>query len=297
MPSFPYRSAIIDAPPPQPAGDEPLLPDRPPGARRSHIAATVAEVRHLVETTLMTYAEIAQRTGIPGRTVCHWASTRKWTRRAPLVPDRPRGPRRAHVAATVSEVRHLVETTLMTYAEIAQRTGVVRATIWKWSKTRKWIRPTFAPRWTHTVPAWRAGRTRRRRMLAVRLVALAERYIRTLEAASAVDAVRLREARALLAMARRATRPPTPRQRLLAAVRPVAEPKARARVTANPSPNGIDIARPPAKAVARNARRAPRAAPDRAVDQMSESPRQDGGPRPPHPAAIARADVPLAQRK
>ncbi|MEA2878860.1 MAG: hypothetical protein QOF14_4056 [Hyphomicrobiales bacterium] len=204
-------------------------------------------------------------------------------------------PRRSHVAATVAEVRQLVETTLMTYAEIAQRTGVVRATIWKWSKTRKWMRPGFAPRWTHTVPAWRAGRQRKRRMLAVRLVALAERYLHALEAASAVDAVRLREARALLAMARRVTQ--TPRQRVLAAVRPVAEPRARARVTANPSPNGIDIARPPAKAVARNARRAPRAAPDRAVDQMSESPRQDDAPPQPHPAAIRREDAPLARRK
>src|SRR4051812_12113174 len=100
-------------------------------------------------------------------------------------PNRPRGPRRAHVAATVSEVRHLVETTLLTYAEIAQRTGVLRATIWKWSKTRKWMRPCFAPRWTHTVPTWRAGRTRRRRMLALRLVALAERTVRALEAAPA----------------------------------------------------------------------------------------------------------------
>src|SRR5947209_15524413 len=114
----------------------------------------------------------------------------------PLVWDRPRGARRSHVAATVNEVRHLVETTLMTYAEIAQRTGVARGTIWHWSSTRNWMRPTFAPRWTHTVPAWRAGRQRRRRMLGVRLVALAERTVRALEAASAVDVVRLREARA-----------------------------------------------------------------------------------------------------
>src|SRR5436305_10514624 len=100
----------------------------------------------------------------------------------PLLPDRPRGARRSHIAATVSEVRHLVETTLMTYSEIAQRTGVARGTIWHWSSTRKWMRPGFAPRWTHTVPAWRAGRQRRRRMLAIRLVTLAERYVRALEA-------------------------------------------------------------------------------------------------------------------
>jgi hypothetical protein len=215
----------------------------------------------------------------------------------PLVCDRPRGARRSHIAATVDEVRHLVETTLMTYAEIAQRTGVARGTIWHWSNTRKWMRPGFAPRWTHTVPAWRAGRTRRRRMLAVRVVALAERYVRALEATPAVDIVRLREARVLLAMARLATGPHTPRSRLLAVVRPVADPKPRARAIADPSANGIDVARTPGKTVARDDRHGHRAAPDRAVDGILDDARQDGRPRRPHPAAIRREDVPLAQRK
>lgn len=194
-----------------------------------------------------------------------------------VIPHRPRGARRSHIAATVSEVRNLVETTLMTYAEIAQRTGVLRATIWKWSKTRKWMRPGFAPRYTHTVPVWRAGRARKRRMLSVRVVALAERTVRALEAASAVDAPKLREARALLAMAKRTMH--TPRQRLLSAVRPVAEAKPRA----------------PGKMVARNARRAPPAAP--AVDRMIEDVRADGAARRPHPAAIRRENAPLPQRK
>jgi hypothetical protein len=197
-------------------------------------------------------------------------------------PDRPRGARRSHVAATVGEVRHLVETTLMTYAEIARRTGVERGTIWHWSKHGKWTRPGFAPRSTHTVPVWRAGRTRRRRMLAVRLVALAERYLSALEAASAVDTAKVREARALLAMAKEAAGPHTPRARLLAAVRPVAEAKRGA----------------PAKPIARNIRRAHRAAPDRAVDAIIEDARQDGPPRQPHPAAIRRReDVRLPRRK
>src|SRR5690349_1445473 len=86
---------------------------------------------------------------------------------------RPHGPRRSHVAATVNEARHLVETTLMTYSEIAQRTGVNRGTIWHWSKHGQWMRPGFAPRSTWTVPTWRAGRARKRRMLAIRLAALA----------------------------------------------------------------------------------------------------------------------------
>ena len=214
-----------------------------------------------------------------------------------MVYDRPRGARRSHIAATVSEVRHLVETTLMTYAEIARRTGVARGTIWHWSKHGNWMRPGFAPRWTHTVPAWRAGRTRKRRMLAVRLVALAERYLHALEAASAIDAARLREARALLAMAKLATGPNTPRSRLLAAVRPVADQKPRARAIADLTAKGINIARAPGDTVAQNARRAPAPTPDRAMDRIIESPRQDGAPRQPHPAAIARADMPLARRK
>ena len=215
----------------------------------------------------------------------------------PLVCHRPRGARQSHIAATVTEVRHLVETTLMTYAEIAQRTGVARGTIWHWSKHGNWMRPGFAPRSTHTVPAWRAGRQRRRRMLAVRLVALAERYLHALEAASAIDAARLREARALLAMAKLATGPNTPRARLLAAVRPVAEAKPRARVIADPGANSTGIARPPGKRVARDDRRAHRAAPDRAGNGMIEDVRQDVGPRHPHPGAIRREDAPLPRRK
>src|SRR3954453_10722496 len=173
----------------------------------------------------------------------------------PLLLDRPRGARRSHIAATVSEVRHLVETTLMTYSEIAQRTGVNRGTIWHWSKHGNWLRPGFAPRSTWTVPAWRAGRQRKRRMLGVRLVALAARYVQALEAASALDAPRLREARALLTMAKLAARPQTPRQRLLAAVRPVPEAKPRARVVADRSAKGIDVAKTPGKTAARKARR------------------------------------------
>jgi hypothetical protein len=129
-------------------------------------------------------------------------------------------------------------------------------------------------------------------MLAFRLVALAERYVGALEAASAVDAVKLREARALLAMAQRATQ--TPRQRLLAAVRPVPEVKPRAHVI---KANVIDVAGTPGKTAERDARRATRAAPDHAVDGIIEDARPDRAPRQPHPAAIRREDVALARRK
>jgi hypothetical protein len=217
----------------------------------------------------------------PARSATSHAPRSKPSPDQPLVFGGPRGSRYRYTAAKMAEVRHLVETTLMTYAEIAQRTGVARGTIWQWSSHGRWMRPGFAPRDTHTVPAWRAGRQRRRRMLAVRLVALAERYVRA-----------------------------------LAAVRPVADPKPRARVIADPehdpekwvpvfgkrscsngNANGIGIVGTPGKTVARKDRRDHRSAPDRNVDGMIEDVRQDGRPRPPHPAAIRREDVPLSPRK
>ena len=233
----------------------------------------------------------------PVRSAISHAPRSKPTPDQPSVCDRPRGARRSHIAATVAEVRHLVETTLMTYAEIAQRTGVARGTIWHWSSHRKWMRPGFAPRWTHTVPAWRAGRQRRRRMLAVRLVTLAERMCAR---------SRRHPPSMLPGCARRARfsrwqswpRGRTPRAPAFSrrCVRWRTR-KPRARVIADPSANGIGIARTPGKTVARNDRRDHRAAPDRAVDGMIEDVRQDGRPRPPHPAAIRREDVPLSPRK
>jgi hypothetical protein len=228
--------------------------------------------------------------------------------RDPFLSDRPPGSRRPYSAAKMAEVRRLVETTLYTHVEIAKRTGVTQSAVGRWSLEGKWMRPGFAPRSTRTVPAWRAGRTRRRRMLAVRLVTLAERTVRALEAASAVDAARLREARALLTMAKLATGPHTPRARLLAAVRPVAEAKPRARVIADPEHDSekwvpvfgkrscsnkkraSGIVGTPGKTVARNARRARRAPPDFAVEGTIEDARQDARPRQPHPAAIRRDD-------
>jgi hypothetical protein len=115
-------------------------------------------------------------------------------------------------------------------------------------------------------------------MLALRLVALIERTLRRLESPSAVDAAKLREVRALLAAAQRATQ--TPRQRLLAAVRPLPDPKPRA----------------PVKTVARN-RSAHRAAPDHAVHRIVEVARHESAPRQPHPAAIRREDAAIARRR
>ena len=105
----------------------------------------------------------------------------------PFIVPRPHGSRRPHTDGKVSPVRHLIETTLMTYAQIAARTGVPPASICRWAQNGKWVRPLFAPRATDTVPRWRASAKLRRRTLAARLHALAERAVRELEASPRVD--------------------------------------------------------------------------------------------------------------
>ncbi|HEY5850822.1 MAG TPA: hypothetical protein VIT62_08685 [Lysobacter sp.] len=104
-------------------------------------------------------------------------------------------------------MRHLIETTLMTYAQIAARTGVPPASICRWAQNGKWVRPLFAPRATDTVPRWRASAKLRRRTLAARLHALAERAVRELEASPRVDLAQLREALEVLKMTKLAERP------------------------------------------------------------------------------------------
>lgn len=124
-----------------------------------------------------------------------------------VVGPRPRGPRRPHTDATVALVRHLIEQTTLTYAEIAARTGVARASICRWTRDGGWQRPLFAPRATDTVPSARASARLKARTLAGRLSALAERHIRELEEAPAVDPDKLAEALELLKMAKLAARP------------------------------------------------------------------------------------------
>jgi len=74
-----------------------------------------------------------------------------------VVGPRPRGSRRLHTDAKVAGVRRLVEQTTLTYGEIAQRTGVGRASICRWTREGGWQRPAFAPRATNTVPTARAA--------------------------------------------------------------------------------------------------------------------------------------------
>jgi hypothetical protein len=124
-----------------------------------------------------------------------------------MAPPRPRGSRRPHADSTVAAVRRLIEQTTLTYAEIAARTGVGRASICRWTRDGGWRRPPFAPRATDTVPRERASAQLKRRTLAARLSALAERYIRELEESASVDLDKLAQALELLKMAKLAARP------------------------------------------------------------------------------------------
>ncbi len=130
-------------------------------------------------------------------------------RRIRVTPDRPedfpqRAPRtrRPHGEAQVAAVRHLIEHTELTYSEIAKKTGVGRASICRWTRDQKWVRPVFAPRATDTIPRARASAKLKRRTLASRLDALAERYVRELEADPAVDLDKLAAALELAKMAK-----------------------------------------------------------------------------------------------
>jgi hypothetical protein len=123
------------------------------------------------------------------------------------IVGRKRGSRRPHTDATVAAVRDLVENSVLTYAEIAAKTGVGRASICRWTRDAGWKRPLFAPRATDTVPSARAGARLKARTLAARLAALAERHIRELEAAERVDPERLAEALELLKLIKLAARP------------------------------------------------------------------------------------------
>ena len=119
-----------------------------------------------------------------------------------ITGPRPRGSRRPHTDARVATVRRLIEETTLTYGQIAARTGVGRASICRWTRDGAWKRPLFAPRATDTVPSARASAKLRRRTLAARLTALAERRIRELEESACVDPDRLGEALELLKMAK-----------------------------------------------------------------------------------------------
>ena len=142
-------------------------------------------------------------------------------RRVRVTPERPedfpqRAPRtrRPHGEAQVAAVRHLIEQTELTYAEIEKRTGVGRASICRWTRDQKWVRPVFAPRATDLIPRARASARLKRRTLAARLDALAERTVRELESDPGVDLDKLAEALELAKMAKLAAKPKQRRRTL-----------------------------------------------------------------------------------
>jgi len=116
------------------------------------------------------------------------------------------GRRQVHTDAKVAAVRRLIEQSTLNYRQIAARTGVSTGTISHWKRDGGWTRPPFAPRACDTMPTVRASAKLKRRMLAARLDALAERHVRELEASACVDPDKLGEAIELLKMARLAAR-------------------------------------------------------------------------------------------
>lgn len=165
-----------------------------------------------------------------------------------VVGPRPRGSRRPHKDATVAEVRRLIEQTTLTYSQIAAKTGVARASICRWTRDQTWQRPVFAPRATDTVPSARASAKLKRRTLAARLSALAERYVRELEDAACVDPDKLAEALELMKMAKFAARPK--KRRLRGMPRDTSSPyEEPTQILARLEAAGVDLDRAPKAAV------------------------------------------------
>ena len=169
----------------------------------------------------------------------------------PFLAPHPRGSRwHPYPDSKVLAVRRLVETTILSYAEIGKRTGVSRASISRWTTDGGWVRPLFAPRASEFVPRWRASVWLRRRLLCRRLCAVAERYVCALEATRGIDLAKLREALELLKMARLAANPRKGWLARRAKAAPPLDAEARARVIADLRANGVAIARAPGEALA-----------------------------------------------
>jgi hypothetical protein len=163
---------------------------------------------------------------------------------AAVVGPRPRGSRRPHTDAAFAAVRRLIEESTLTYKQIRARTGVSHASICRWARDGGWKRPPFAPRASDTVPAPRASAQLKRRTLAARLDALAQRHVRELEESACVDPDKLGEALELLKMARLAARR-RPRRR----IGDIAEPENFTRPITQLCAAGVDLSRAPREAV------------------------------------------------
>jgi hypothetical protein len=112
------------------------------------------------------------------------------------------GKGRPYADGAVEAVRRLIEETTLTDHQIAARTGASPASISRWMQAGGWKRPLFAPRSMLTVPTPRATASNRHRLLGLRLLALADRYVRELEEAPAIDLDKLGQALELAKMAK-----------------------------------------------------------------------------------------------
>jgi hypothetical protein len=162
---------------------------------------------------------------------------------AAIVGPRRGGRGRPHSDATVAAVRRLIEQTVLTNRQIAARTGVSHVTVCKWKHAGDWKRPPFAPRASDTIPTPRASAQLRRRTLARRLDALAERHIRELEESACVDPEKLGEALELLKMAKLAARHRPKRRRGELAPEQASRPITQLCI------GGVDLSRAPRAAV------------------------------------------------
>ncbi|MGM4917181.1 hypothetical protein [Tardiphaga sp. 813_E8_N1_3] len=120
----------------------------------------------------------------------------------PMPGGRPKGSKRLHTNATLAAVRRLIEETTLSHAQIAARTGVSKHSVMRWARDGGWQRHPFAPVASDKVPAARAGRRLKLRVLREKLQALAERCVTELWNSPAVDLDRLIQAMQVVKMAR-----------------------------------------------------------------------------------------------
>lgn len=120
----------------------------------------------------------------------------------PVYGGRPQGCKRLHTNVTVVAVRDLIENSVLTYKQIAAKTGASAGTVGRWAREGGWQRNPFAPVASDQVPKERAGRRLKLRLLGTQLQQLAERCVREMWDSPLVDLDRLIEAMQVLKMAR-----------------------------------------------------------------------------------------------
>lgn len=94
--------------------------------------------------------------------------------------DRPRPSKRPHEPATVAAVRLLFERSTLTYAGIAEQTGVSPASISRYAHAGGWRRPAGAPKATAFANGLPSPKLRGR-MLARRLRDICQKYLDEME--------------------------------------------------------------------------------------------------------------------